>query len=109
MILKDDIFLINLKKYPNEFLLKLNFNNKIKNTILDIERYSFDDSKNKINREFDVVTVDKNGYISYEYRYSNHLIDKKIINEEIFQIDNLDVHFYKLGFISKKGFKKRYR
>lgn len=94
------------EEISKEFLLKLNFNNKIKDTILDIGTYSCDDSKNKINMEFDVVTLDKNGYISYECKYSNHLIDKKIINEEICQTDNLDVHFYKLGFISKKGFKK---
>lgn len=87
-----------------EFLLKLNFSNKIKDIILDIGTYSFDNSKNKINREFDVVTLDKNGYISYECKYTNDVINNKIINEEENQVKNLDIKFYKLGFISKNGF-----
>ena len=61
-------------------------------------------SKNKINREFDVVTKDSKGYISYECKYTNSPITNKIIEEKIKQTQNLDIHFYKLGFISKSGF-----
>lgn len=89
-----------------EFLLKLNFSNSFKNIILDIGTYSFDDQKNKINREFDVVTLDKDGYISYECKYTNESITLKIVNEEEQQVKDLDIRFYKLGFISKKGFSK---
>ncbi len=89
-----------------EFLLKLNFNNKLENIILDIGTYSFDDSKNKINREFDVVTLDEKGFISYECKYKNEEIGMDVINEEVNQVQNLDIEFYKLGFISKNGFKE---
>lgn len=87
-----------------EFLLKMNFKGKLKDIILDIGSYSFDDKKNKINREFDVVTLDKNGYISYECKYTDDKISKKVINEEENQTKNLDINFYKLGFICKSGF-----
>ncbi len=87
-----------------EFLLKRNFANKMKDVILDIGTYSFDDAKKKINRDFDVVTLDKNGYISYECKYTNEMITNKVIQEEEEQVQNLDIKFYKLGFISKSGF-----
>lgn len=89
-----------------EFLLKLNFSNKLKDIILDVGTYSFDDAKNKINREFDVVTLDKFGYIAYECKYTNDVVNNKIILEEEKQIINLDINFYKIGFISKNGFDK---
>ncbi len=76
----------------------------MKDVILDIGTYSFDDAKKKMNREFDVVTFDKNGYISYECKYTNEMISKKVIQEEEEQVQNLDIKFYKLGFISKSGF-----
>ena len=87
-----------------DYLLKCNFKGILKETIMDIGTYSFDDSKNKINREFDVVTKDSKGYISYECKFTNCPITNKIIEEEIRQTQNLDIHFYKLGFISKSGF-----
>ena len=92
------------EEISKEFLLKLNFNNKFKDILLDIGTYSFDDPKNKINREFDCVTLDKNGYISYECKYISSLIDNKVIKEKENQVKNLDIKFYKLGFISKNGF-----
>ena len=87
-----------------EFLLKLNFAHKIDDIILDIGSYSYDDPKNKMNREFDVVTLDRNGYIQYECKYTNEKITMQVVNEEEAQIKNLDIKFYKLGFISKNGF-----
>lgn len=93
------------EQISKQFLLKLNFLNKLNNVILNIGTYFFDDPKNKINREFDVVTLDKNGYIAYECKYTNEKISNLIILEEINQTDNLEINFYKLGFISKSGFK----
>ncbi len=96
-----------------EYLFRANINSLIKPIILKIGKYSFNDSQNKINREFDVVTLDKNGYVSYECKYTNSKIDNRIIVEEENQTKNLSIHFYKLGFISKSGFsddidKKKY-
>lgn len=87
-----------------DFLLKCNFSGKLSEPIMDIGTYSFDDATNKINREFDVVTKDLNGYISYECKYSNYPVTNRIVEEEFAQTQNLNIHFYKLGFISKSGF-----
>lgn len=105
------------KKFENiakEFLLRMNFLGELDPILLDIGSYSFDDAKNKINREFDVVTLDKNGYVSFECKYTNELIGEKVIQEEENQVKDLDINFYKLGFISKNGFasnvdKKKYQ
>lgn len=73
---------------------------------MDIGTHFFDKTRNKINREFDVVTKDKMGYISYECKYTNSPISLDVIEEEIRQTKNLNIRFYKLGFISKSGFEK---
>lgn len=88
-----------------EFLLRKNFNNYFDNLIYDIGCYSYDDPKNKINREFDVVTLDELGYISYECKYTNKPLDNDAIYEEEAQTKDLkNIDFYRLGFISKSGF-----
>ena len=88
-----------------EFLLRMNLQGKITPVFFDIGECYYDNQKESINRQFDVVTEDKNGYISYECKYQNTPIDKNDINEEIYQTSNLpNIHFYKLGFISKSGF-----
>ena len=90
-----------------EFLIRRNKAKKIKPPFFDVGRYSFDDAKNGVNREFDIVTEDVNGYISYECKYSNSPIDFSIIHEEEKQTKDLNIKFYNLGFISKKGLKNK--
>jgi len=95
------------KKFENialEFLLRMNLMGKISPIIYELGTYTFNDSKNKINRQFDVVTLDKSGYIQYECKYTNALVGIKEIREEETQVQQLNIKFYKLGFISKNGF-----
>ena len=92
------------EKISKEFLILKNISGKINPIIEEIGGYSFNDRSNKQNREFDVVTKDRIGYISYECKYTNSLVDKRVIEEEEKQIKELDIKFYKLGFISKNGF-----
>ena len=68
-----------------------------------IGTYYFDDSKNKKNGQFDVVTIDENGYIFYEVKFTNDPIGTSVLNEEIKQLANLGINYYRLGFISKSG------
>ena len=90
-----------------EFLFRMNFKGKIKPPFIKIGEYYYDNQKEKINRQFDIVTLDKNGFISYECKYVNKPINRSDINEEIYQTSNLpNIKFYKLGFISKNGFDK---
>lgn len=93
------------EEISKEFLLRMNVINKINPPFYKIGEYQYDNQKEKINREFDVVTLDKNGYISYECKYTDSPIIDTDINEELYQTANLpDINFYKLGFISKNGF-----
>lgn len=87
-----------------EFLIRQNNLGKISPTILDIGTYFYHDSINKVNRQFDVVTKDKNGYISYECKYKNNKINQKVIETELEQTNLNEIGFYKLGFVSKEGF-----
>ena len=87
-----------------EFLIKKNLNKELKPFIFKIGNYSYDDPQKRINREFDVVTLDERGYISYECKYTNMPIDNNIIAKEIKQTTDAEIGFYKLGFISKNGF-----
>lgn len=87
-----------------EFLIRANKAHKINPLFYDIGTYSFNDEKHKINRQFDLVTKDKNGYISYECKYKNKPISRSVIHEEEYQILNSGLNVYKLGFISKSGF-----
>lgn len=87
-----------------EFLIRANKAKRIFPLIYEIGVYSFDDSKKKINRQFDVVTLDKLGYIAYECKYTDKPVGKAVINEEEYQCSSSNLDFYKLGFISKNGF-----
>ena len=87
-----------------EFLIRKNLAFAINPPFMNIGTYSFDDAKNKVNREFDIVTKDSKGYISYECKYKNGKISVGTIGEEEKQTQNLELEFYKLGFISKNGF-----
>ena len=84
-----------------EYLFRANNNFLINPIILKIGTYSFNDFQNKTNRE---LILDKNGYISYECKFTNSKINNKIVVEEEQQTKNLNITFYKLGFISKNGF-----
>ena len=88
-----------------EYLVLANKQGKIQPVIFDIGTFSFDDAKNKRNVQLDVVTKDENGYISYECKYTNEPIGRKVIEEEKAQTIDLGMNIYKLGFVSKRGFK----
>ena len=93
------------EEITKSFLHRKNIKGEISPIITEIGTYFYNDAKNKTNREFDCVTKDKNGYISYECKFTKDKIGKKVITEEEEQIKNLDINFYKLGFVSKNGFK----
>ena len=40
-----------------------------KSVLPSLGKYYYDDPKNKVNGEFDVVTLDKFGYIFYEVKF----------------------------------------
>lgn len=109
-VIQEDLTKIYLpKKFESiskEFLIRANKAHKISPLIYEIGTYSFDDAKHKINRQFDVVTLDKKGYISYECKYTEKPIGLDTIKEEEKQKNNSGLPVYKLGFISRHGFIK---
>ena len=97
---------LKFENISKEFLIRANQKHKISPLFYDIGTYFFNDSKLKINRQFDLITEDKNGYIAYECKFKDKPLSKKIINEEEYQIISSGLNVYKLGFISKSGFEK---
>lgn len=92
------------EKISIQYLVLENRKGNINPVFTEIGTYFFNDAKNKINRQFDVVTKDENGYISYECKYTNSKVDKRVVNEEVLQTIGLGMKIYKLGFISRNGF-----
>ncbi len=92
------------EKVGKEFLIRKNKIGDINPPFFKIGTYSFNDSKAKKNLQFDVVTQDKNGFISYECKFTKDPIGIAEIREEENQAPSSPLPFYRLGFISKKGF-----
>ena len=96
-----------------QYLLLLNTNSLINPLFTEIGSFWFDDKKKRINGQFDVVSLDKNGYTFYEVKYSKNKVSESVVHEEISQLKKLNIDYYNLGFISKTGFelknKEEYR
>ena len=86
-----------------QFLILRNRDGLIKPPFTKIGTYYYDDPKHKKNGQFDVVTFDENGYVFYEVKFTKELIGNHVLNEEINQLKELDINYYKLGFVSKSG------
>ena len=87
-----------------EGIARLSRLHRIEPPVHEIGTYSFDDAKAKLNRQFDVVTKDRNGYTSYECKYTDSPVGRQVVEEEERQVKDLDIEFYRLGFVAKSGF-----
>ncbi len=92
------------EKVGREFLIRKNKIGEIHPPFFKIGTYSYNDSRAKKNFQFDVVTQDNNGFISYECKYTKDPIGMAEIREEASQTSSSPMPFYGLGFISKNGF-----
>ena len=95
------------KQFENickEYLIKENIAGKLNTPFYKIGTYYYDDPKNKTNGEFDVVTLDSNGYIFYECKYKDKAINNQTIYKEIQQVKSTGLNCYKYGFFSKSGY-----
>ena len=95
---------ISFEKVTREYLIRANRKHLIDPVIYEVGTYSYDDPKKKINRQFDVVTRDRNGYISYECKYTAVPVSATVYREEEYQIRESGIPVYALGFVSKSGF-----
>ena len=87
-----------------QYLIKQNIERKINPPLYNVGKYYYDDPINKTNGEFDVVTMNKNGYDFYEVKFTKELVDDSVVNEEKYQLSKKNIEYNKLGFISKSGF-----
>lgn len=106
-IVKEKLYTSYLPKVfeeiSKEFLIRKNSQHLLPTLFYEIGTYFFNDSISKTNRQFDVVTKDKYGFVSYECKFTSSLKEKDI-KEEIDQVKNLNIDFYNLGFISKEKY-----
>lgn len=92
------------ERIVKEYLIIENKKGRLNPPILKIGKYWYDNPKEKVNGEFDLVSKDKNGFIVYEVKYKKNKITDRTIREEIEQLNRCKVSYYKLGFFSKSGF-----
>ena len=90
-----------------QYLIRQNKKGKIDPVIEKIGKYYYDDPKNKTNGEFDVVTLDENGYVFYEVKFRKKSISQAMIDEEIEQVKRTGLNCYKYVFIARSGFRAK--
>lgn len=94
----------SFESVSKEFLIRKNRAGEINPPFFKIGTYSFNDSKARKNVQFDVVTLDKSGYVSYECKYTKERIELSVLQEEKEETKESPLPFVKLGFIAKTGF-----
>ena len=87
-----------------EYLVRQNRAGNIEPPFSAIGRYVYNDKARRRNGEFDVVTQDEKGLISYECKYRKEPLGLKVVHEEEWQAKELGLDFYDFGFFSRSGF-----
>lgn len=90
-----------------QYLIRQNIAGKINPVIEKIGKYYYDDPKNKTNGEFDVVTLDENGYVFYEVKFRKKPVSKAMIEDEIEQVKKTGLNCYKYVFFARSGFSQK--
>jgi hypothetical protein len=94
------------ERVSGEYLARKNRMGLVDPPISAIGTYFHNDRLKKKNQQFDVVTLDKNGYISYECKYTDAPVGPEVFKEESEQTSGSELPFYRLGFFAKNGFSK---
>lgn len=92
------------ERIAKQFLLRQNLAGLINPVLYAIGTYYYNDPIKKKNGEFDVVTLNKDGYDVYEVKFTSSPVNDSIVNEEKTQLDSSPIKYNKLGFFSKSGF-----
>ncbi len=92
-----------------EYLIRKNKEGMFDPILEKIGKYYYDNPKEKLNGEFDVVSFDLKGYIFYEAKFRNISINDSMIEKEIEQVKKTKLECYKYVFISKSGFECKRR
>lgn len=87
-----------------QYLVEKNQQGLLAEPFEKIGRYYYDDSLNKTNGEFDIVTYDAKGYAFYEAKFRKKPVTQQMIQEEIEQVQRSNMLCYKYEFFSRSGF-----
>lgn len=87
-----------------QYLILQNKAGKIDIPFEKIGRYWYDDPVNHKNGEFDVVTLDQQGYVFYEVKFRKKAVTREMIDQEIEQVEQCGLLCRKYGFFSRTGF-----
>lgn len=92
------------EEISKQYLLRKNLAKEIEPVIYKIGKFYYDDPKNRINGEFDVAALNKNGYDFYEVKFTKNPINDLVVSKLETQLKKLNITYNKLGFFSKNGF-----
>lgn len=92
------------EEIAKQYLLRKNLAKEIQPPLYKIGKYYYDDPVNKKNGEFDVVTLNRNGYDFYEVKFTKNPVNDTVVREESEQLKKLNISYNRLGFFSKSGF-----
>ena len=87
-----------------QYLIRCNLAGRMPVTFTKIGKYWYDDPKQHKNGEFDLVTLDANGYIFYEAKFTKEPVTEVTMKQEIQQVNETGLACYKYGFFSRSGF-----
>lgn len=90
----------------NQYLIRKNRSGELEDSFERIGKYYYDDPVNHKNGEFDIVAEEDGEYVFYETKFRGSKLDKKMIWEEIQQVNATGLICKKYGFFSKAGYKK---
>lgn len=88
-----------------QYLIRRNRSGGMEEPFEKIGKYYYDDPVNRRNGEFDIVTLDRKGYVFYEAKFRKDPVTDRMIQEEIAQVKNAGLDCYQFGFISRSGFR----
>lgn len=81
--------------------------NGLRNDILNIGTYYYDDKENATNGQFDVVLETKKGYEVYDAKFYKDPLKTNIMNKEANEVNKIKgIAINKMGFININGFEK---
>ena len=88
-----------------QYLIRKNEAGEIEPVIENIGKYFYDNPEKRTNGEFDIVTEDESGYVSYEVKFRKKPVSDEMIDEEIEQVKATGIDCYKYVFFSRSGFR----
>lgn len=87
-----------------QYLIRKNRKGLMDHVFEKIGKYYYDDPVERKNGEFDIVTLDDQGYIFYEAKFRKDSVTESMIQNEIRQVKQTGLECYQYGFFSRAGF-----